>query len=383
MSYPIGLKDVEYLRFKNGVYFHSEILRSDVFQVIECDMNDKLMKVRTYRPKKNQWEEMDLKELIKGDIIDLSDNGERWEGDSLQHKPFGYGCIYNSENQIIYKGFIFEEKKVCYGSEFFGDVGIVEYEGCYYKNMRFGKGRLYNKKNELIYDGEWFNNQPIDNRSVIAGYKFKAYNIHFGLEELIFEAGYDGVTDYFILNGFHHLKRLVIGKKCFGNCNESRYCNYWDTIRFDEQDRLLWIEDKRGDDDNDNGNYSYSHNWNENYSDEGYYYNHYYNEENDDEENDDEENDDEENENEENDDEENDDMECEDTHSESENEESDEDEMSDCSFDEYTLFNDHEDDFEELNCGYIRIKNCMQLEEITLDEFSCGFFRRRFVLRSI
>ena len=70
----------------------------------------------------------------------------------------------------------------------------------------------------------------------------------------------------------------TIGKKCFGNCNESRYCNYWDTIRFDEQDRLLWIEDKRGDDDNDNGNYSYSHNWNENYSDEGYYYNHYYNE---------------------------------------------------------------------------------------------------------
>ena len=39
---------------------------------------------------------------------------------------------------------------LCFGTEFFGDVGIVEYEGCYYKNMRFGKGKLYNKKNELI-----------------------------------------------------------------------------------------------------------------------------------------------------------------------------------------------------------------------------------------
>ena len=48
--------------------------------------------------------EIDLKELIKGDTIDMKENGCRWEGDSLQHKPFGYGCIYNSENQIIYKG---------------------------------------------------------------------------------------------------------------------------------------------------------------------------------------------------------------------------------------------------------------------------------------
>ena len=222
MSYPIGLKDVEYLRFKNGVYFHSEILRSDVFQVIECDMNDKLMKVRTYRPKKNQWEEMDLKELIKGDIIDLSDNGERWEGDSLQHKPFGYGCIYNSENQIIYKGFIFEEKKVCYGSEFFGDVGIVEYEGCYYKNMRFGKGKLFNKKNELIYDGEWFNNQPMNEKKVEKSHYLKENSIHFGLEELVFEDNYLNDLRYFILNGYDNLKRLIVGKNCcgFGEADE-------------------------------------------------------------------------------------------------------------------------------------------------------------------
>ena len=58
MSYPIGVKDVEYLRFMNGVYSHSEILSHNVFQLIECDMNDKLMKVRTYRSKKTQWEEI-------------------------------------------------------------------------------------------------------------------------------------------------------------------------------------------------------------------------------------------------------------------------------------------------------------------------------------
>ena len=235
MSYPIGLKDVEYLRFKNGVYSHSEILSHNVFQVIECDMNDKLMKVRTYRSKKTQWEEMDLKELIKGDILDLSENGERWEGDSLQHKPFGYGCIYDNENRLIYKGFIFEEKKVCYGSEFFGDVGIVEYEGCYYKNMRFGKGKLYNKKNELIYDGEWFNNQPMNEKKEEKSHFLKENSIHFGLEELIFEDNYLNDLDCFILNGYNNLKRLIVGKNCcgFGEADEvDLYYTEEDMIRY-------------------------------------------------------------------------------------------------------------------------------------------------------
>ena len=91
--------------------------------------------------------------LINSIIIDLNENGVRWEGSVLDGIPFGYGEIYNEDNNKIYKGFMFEGMKVCYGSEFYGDVEIVEYEGDYYKNMRYGYGRLYDKKNELIYEG--------------------------------------------------------------------------------------------------------------------------------------------------------------------------------------------------------------------------------------
>lgn len=228
MSYPIGLKDVEYLRFKNGVYFHSEILRSDVFQVIECDMNDKLMKVRTYRPKKNQWEEMDLKELIKGDIIDLSDNGERWEGDSLQHKPFGYGYIYDNENRITYNGFIFEGMKACFGCEFYGDVGIVKYCGNYYKNMKYGYGLLYYKKNELIYKGKWMNDNPIDISKIVIEKELQNQDIYFGLEEITICRNSMKNLECFKLIGFDHLKKLHIKENrlkimkhfCIENCNE-------------------------------------------------------------------------------------------------------------------------------------------------------------------
>ena len=39
---------------------------------------------------------------------------------------------------------------LCFGTEFFGDVGIVEYDGNYYRNVRNIYGWLCDNKNELI-----------------------------------------------------------------------------------------------------------------------------------------------------------------------------------------------------------------------------------------
>ena len=39
---------------------------------------------------------------------------------------------------------------LCFGTEFFGDVGIVEYEGNYYRNVRNIYRWLCDNKNELI-----------------------------------------------------------------------------------------------------------------------------------------------------------------------------------------------------------------------------------------
>ena len=87
------------------------------------------MKVREKKKETEEWNEINLDRLQAGITIDLNENGDRWEGDSLNGNPFGYGCIYHSENQLIYSGFIFEGLKVCYGTELYGDVCIVEYEG--------------------------------------------------------------------------------------------------------------------------------------------------------------------------------------------------------------------------------------------------------------
>ena len=112
------------------------------------------MKVMEKKENDREWTEINMDGFKQGVTIRLSDKGDRWEGDSLNNSPFFYVCKYNSENQLIYKGFIFKIMKVCFGSEFYGDVGNIEYEGEYYKNMRFGYDKLYDKKNQLVYEGE-------------------------------------------------------------------------------------------------------------------------------------------------------------------------------------------------------------------------------------
>ena len=36
-------------------------------------------------------------------VLDLSDDGERWEGDVLDGKPYGWGVLYENENRRVYQ----------------------------------------------------------------------------------------------------------------------------------------------------------------------------------------------------------------------------------------------------------------------------------------
>ena len=99
--------------------------------------------------------------------------------------------------------------KVCYGSVFYEDIGIIEYEGGYYKNKWFGFGRLYDKKNELTYEGEWCIDNPMGKKSVRIEGKLKEEDLHFGLEEIMINGCFDNI-ERFRLIGFSNLKKLVI-----------------------------------------------------------------------------------------------------------------------------------------------------------------------------
>ena len=210
--YPFGYSGDQFFESNNTRYINSELLPDNSIRVIECDTDEKWMKVRERKDESEKWIEMNLSNLKRCDIVDLNENGERGEGDSLEGIPFGYGCVYNSENQLIYKGFVFEGMKVCYGIVFYGDIGIVEYEGEFYKGMRYGNGKLYDKKNELIYKGEWANNNPFELYSLRIENELKEEDIHYDLEELEIGENCCNKLKCFKLIGFAHLKKLKFHK---------------------------------------------------------------------------------------------------------------------------------------------------------------------------
>lgn len=97
----------------------------------------------------------DPEEVAYGQLIDLSEEGERWEGSSLRGHPFGYGCLFDTNGHPAYLGVMFEEKKECYGEEYYEGNGIVEYRGTFMNGLRHGWGSLYNIRGELLYEGNW------------------------------------------------------------------------------------------------------------------------------------------------------------------------------------------------------------------------------------
>ena len=238
-SYPFGYTGKQFLDCNNTRYIHSELLPDNSIRVIECDIDEKWMKVKSRVGKCSEWNEMNLNNLQRCDIIDLSEKGDRWEGDSVEGIPFGYGCEYNSDNQLIYKGFVFEGMKVCYGIVFYGDIGIVEYEGGFYKGMRYGNGKLYDKKNEMIYEGEWANNNPLELYSLRIENELKEEDIHYGLEELEIGENCCNELKCFELIGFAHLKKLKFHKNSLKNL---------DSLVISNNNELTIIEIEDGED---------------------------------------------------------------------------------------------------------------------------------------
>ena len=62
-------------------------------------------------------------------VLDLNDDGERWEGDVLNDQPYGWGVLYDSENRRVYEGFRIGDANVCYGRSYYPENQKVEYEG--------------------------------------------------------------------------------------------------------------------------------------------------------------------------------------------------------------------------------------------------------------
>lgn len=224
---PIGLNGEFLLTKSNHVISTYDYLENGDIREIQVNTEEKRMTVKICTKSTLEWDSIPLVNFIQHDIIDLDDMGDRWEGDSLNGSPYGYGCIYNSENQLSYKGFIYDGKRVCYGTCFYVDTGDIEYEGSFYQNFYHGLGTLFDKKRKLIYKGDWNYNNPLELKQLTIKSAIDIKNLNMSVQEVTFcSVKTKGDEDYskiksFKLIDYSHLKRITVKTDCgFDNVKE-------------------------------------------------------------------------------------------------------------------------------------------------------------------
>ena len=153
-------------------------------------------------------------------VLDLNDDGERWEGDVLNNQPYGWGMLYDSENRMAYEGFRIGEVNVCFGTRYYSDIQKVEYEGEWFDGMRWGRGVQYDRTGKIMFDGEWVNDDNQIEKRVVLNEENQLLHSH--IEELIVENNSRNGIEWRALDlGFiSHLRLFKVGDECFENVDE-------------------------------------------------------------------------------------------------------------------------------------------------------------------
>ena len=163
-------------------------------------------------------------EVVKGiehaKVLDLNDDGERWEGDVLQNEPYGWGVLYDSENRMAYEGFRIGEVNVCYGSSFFPDLQKVEYKGMICEGKRWGRGIQYDRNGKTVFDGEWMNDDNQIEKRVVLNEENQLLHSH--IEELIMESNSCNGREWTALDlsFMSNLRVFKVGEECFESVKE-------------------------------------------------------------------------------------------------------------------------------------------------------------------
>ena len=161
----------------------------------------------------------EVKDIKSNQVLDLSDDGERWEGDVLNNQPYGWGVLYDSENRRVYEGFRIGDVSVCYGTQYYPDIGVIEYEGEICEGKRWGRGTQYDRNGKTVFDGEWINDEYLSKQVVLSE---ENQFLHNHLEELIVENNGCNGPEWTALDlGFiSSLRLLEVGDDCFENVEE-------------------------------------------------------------------------------------------------------------------------------------------------------------------
>lgn len=90
-------------------------------------------------------------------IIDLSDEGDRWEGDVYKGQTCGLGTLWDSNNNMVFEGIRVNGLFECFGTLYYSDLHAVEYKGGWCGGKRNGQGIQFDRNGKVVYEGPWCN----------------------------------------------------------------------------------------------------------------------------------------------------------------------------------------------------------------------------------
>ena len=213
------MKDAYLMMCKNGLcWYHEGVIEKAYSIVMELCLNE-VIEVDIASHTLIRMNGEDVKGIEHAQVLDLSDDGERWEGDVLNNEPYGWGVLYDSENRVMYEGFRVGEANVCYGRRYYSDIQKVEYEGEWCEGKRWGRGIQYNRTGKTVFEGEWMNDEQLIKQVVLND---ENPSLHNRIEELIVENNSCNGREWIVLDlsFMPYLRLLQVGNECFENTKE-------------------------------------------------------------------------------------------------------------------------------------------------------------------
>lgn len=200
-----------------------------------------------------QWKEGYVADLINkrfvpspegasSGIIDLDSQGRRWEGMKRNNRPFGYGILYDECGSKLFEGFMVNDKRVCWGVEYYSDLSVVKYRGSYCNDQKCGYGVLWNRTRTIEFEGFFCCNKPL-----WEGYAFGMVHSH--MERLILPSSslLLEAKSFNLPSALIRLRHLQIDKDCLVNVAEFTLDGLpsLETLSVDERSFTCNVEDVR------------------------------------------------------------------------------------------------------------------------------------------
>ena len=214
------VKDPHLVLHKNGLcWCHEGLVEKFPSIVMELSLNTVIeVDIASHTLLKVNGE--DVKGIEHAKVLDLSDDGERWEGDVLSNQPYGWGVLYDTDNRMVYEGFRIGEVNVCYATRYYSDIGVIEYKGEIYEGKRWGRGIQFDRNGKTVFDGEWMNDDNQIEKRVVLNEENQLLHSH--IEELIVENNSCNGPEWTALDlsFISHLRLFEVGDECFEYVDE-------------------------------------------------------------------------------------------------------------------------------------------------------------------